>query len=92
MPKTKVETKAEKTVEVAEPKAEVKAKAPEYVVVTLPKDRNKNSEPQYVMVNGQSYLIPRGKPISVPMAVYKVLLRAKLEAIKLETKKDGLVS
>lgn len=49
-----------------------KEKKPETVVVKIPRER-KDQEDKVVWVNAKRYIIKRGVPVEVPVAVAKIL-------------------
>ncbi len=55
-----------------EPAIEPEFKAPEYVTIKIPRER-KDQEDKVVWVNNDRYIIKRGVPVEVPIAVAKVL-------------------
>lgn len=61
--------------EVAEAKKTTKKSDPDWepVKIQLFKDNDKYKDPVFVAINGQSWLIERGKEVTVPACVKKVL-------------------
>ena len=61
--------------EVAEAKKTTKKTDPDWepVKIQLFKDNDKYKDPVFVAINGQSWLIERGKEVTVPACVKKVL-------------------
>lgn len=66
---------ADKKEEVAEAKKTTGKTDPDWepVKIQLFKDNDKYKDPVFVAINGQSWLIERGKEVTVPACVKKVL-------------------
>lgn len=66
---------AEVKEEVVEAKKTTKKTDPDWepVKIQLFKDNDKYKDPVFVAINGQSWLIERGKEVTVPACVKKVL-------------------
>lgn len=54
---------------------------PTTVKFMLPVDRDTKNEAAFVAVNGKSYAVPRGIPVTMPYEVYDVLLNSEAQEL-----------
>lgn len=71
--------------------SDTKTKTPKMVEITVPRGSSKEDPNLYVSVNGKSYLIPRGKTVSVPAAVAYEYNRSLRAQNSLYDKKDEMI-
>lgn len=75
----------------AEMVAGLRANRPEYVTIELPLPNDNEDVSIFASVNGRRVLVPRGKPVTVPIEIADVIRDSQKADMQARMKRDALL-